>query len=329
MKAYKLAAGCSGLLAFFANRCRRHTVRHTLHNYYKRFKRYSFADGKCYDKVQLEASIARLYHTVEKGLSFPDYRPGFGKENIKKLILSMEQYSRNYDINSFVYSTSLSCLHEYIDKNRRHGISDPELENKILKLPGVRNSLGGVIEITPVTVDDTKKMDYKTLMTSRHSIRHFADQPVSISLLKEAIFLAQYTPSACNRQGWRTRIIQDKTIMESVMHNQNGNQGFGHEFDKLLVITADLRTEQKDREVFQAFIDGGMYAEGVINALFYYGIGCVPLSASLTDAQESRIRVILKLHDAEMMILFLGVGSYPKKTLTTRSERRPAEIEVI
>lgn len=329
MKIYNLAARWSAFLAAFRIRYRGHAAKSALHNYYKRFNRYSFIDGKCYDKVQLEASIARLYHTVEKGLSFHDYKPGFGKENIKKLVLSMEQYARSYDISSFVYCTSLSCLHEYIDKNRRHGIIDSELESKVLNLPGKRNSLGGVIEILPVTINDTKKMDYKTMITSRHSIRHFADQPVSISLLKKAIFLAQYTPSACNRQGWKTRIIQDKTIMESVMRNQNGNRGFGHEFDKLLVVTADLRTEQREREVFQAFIDGGMYAEGVINALFYYGIGCVPLSASLTDAQESQIREILRLHDAEMLILFLGVGSYPQKTLTTRSERRPVEVEVI
>ena len=54
-------------------------------NYYNKYRRFSFVDGSCTDEKQFEASITRLYHTVEKGLSYLNYRPGFGKEN-KRLI---------------------------------------------------------------------------------------------------------------------------------------------------------------------------------------------------------------------------------------------------
>ena len=73
-----------------------------------------------------------------------------------------------------------------------------------------------------------------------------------------------------------------------------------------------------------------MYAESVVNSLFFKGIASVPLSASLTPKQEKNVRTVLNLHDAEIIILFIGIGDYPDKEFpVARSERRPAKITVI
>lgn len=297
--------------------------------YKKKFLKYSFVDCECQTAKQFEASIIRLYHTIEKGLSYENYRAGFGKENIEKLIHSLEQYASNgFDISAFCYETAISCLNEYVEKNKKNGLQDTELENRINSLPGKSNHLGGC---TLVSAPSGEMQHYfEKVITSRHSIRHFSDKPVSIELIKRAIELAQFSPSACNRQGWRTTIVSNKETMAAILSNQNGNRGFGHEFDKLLIITSDLRAQQKSRELFQAFIDGGMYAENVLNALFSLGIGSVPLSASLTLEQDAAIRQIAGIDDAEIFILFIGVGNYPSKpVLTTRSERKPANFTVI
>lgn len=305
------------------------TTRALMEKYYKSFTQSSFVDCQCNDPVQFEASIIRLYHTIEKGLSYENYRAGFGRDNIDNLVLSLEQYSsRGFDTSAFFYETALSCLEAYITKNKAHGYKDIELESRVEKLPGNANKFGGTITVS--APDHPEMMTYMELVTSRHSIRHFSDKPVEIELLKKAIQLAQYTPSACNRQGWKTRIISDKNKINTILNNQNGNRGFGQEFDKLLVITADLRAQQRNREVFQAFIDGGMYAESVLNSLYYYGIGAVPLSASLTSDQEKNVKPIIGATDAEVLILIVGVGNYPEgEFLTTRSERKPIEIEVL
>lgn len=298
-------------------------------NYYKKFEENSFVDCSCRTSEQFEASITRLYHTIEKGLSYEKYRAGFGKDNVDKLVTSLEQYSsKGFDTSAFFYETALSCLNAYIQKNKEHGHEDTQLEERVKELPGKANEFGGTIMIsTPAQPGD---LTYKQLVTTRHSIRHFSDNPVDINLLKDAIKLAQYTPSACNRQGWKTRIVADKEKVKTILANQNGNRGFGQEFDKLLVITADLRAQQKSRELFQAFIDGGMYAESVLNSLYCKGIGSVPLSASLTAVQEKNVRVVAGIDNAEVFILFIGVGNYPEgEFLTTRSERKPIEVEVI
>lgn len=320
------------LYAFARNVKRRLTGQTTysiLKNYHRRFKKYSFVDGKCVTEQQYEASITRLYHTIEKGLSYEKYRPGFGKDNVDMLLNSLEQYSGiGLDTEKEFYRTALSCLYEYLKKNEEHGVKNPELEIRLKQLPGKPNNCGGTIVISAPLRPES--LSYKELVTTRHSIRHFSKRPLDIEKVKDSIRLAQYTPSACNRQGWKTRIVSDKEKIKRILENQNGNRGFGQEFDQLLIITADLRTEQKDREIFEAFIDGGMYAESVINALYYYGIGAVPLSAALTVGQEKNIRKNIDIDDAEVLIMFIGIGNYPEgEFLTTRSERRFAYIDVI
>ena len=298
-------------------------------NYYNKYRRFSFVDGSCTDEKQFEASITRLYHTVEKGLSYLNYRPGFGKENVEALVRSLEQYSKQYSVDKFFYQTALSVLDEYVRKNTEHGVENKELSKRISALPGKKNEAGGAIKFVPLSSEELSKANYKELVETRHSIRHFSDKPVELERVENAVKLAQYTPSACNRQGWKTYIVNDKAILREVLKNQNGNRGFGQEFDKLLVVVGDLRCFNRDREVFQVYIDGGMYAMRVLDSLYYERIASVPLSASLMKEQEENVRELLKLDPAEVLIMFIGIGNYPDECQTTRSERKPAEYTVI
>lgn len=298
-------------------------------NYYNKYRRFSFVDGSCTDEKQFEASITRLYHTVEKGLSYLNYRPGFGKENVEALVRSLEQYSKQYSVDKFFYQTALSVLNEYVRKNAKHGVENKELSKRISALPGKKNEAGGAIKFVPLSSEELSKANYKELVETRHSIRHFSDKPVELERVENAVKLAQYTPSACNRQGWKTYIVNDKAVLREVLKNQNGNRGFGQEFDKLLVVVGDLRCFNRDREVFQVYIDGGMYAMRVLDSLYYERIASVPLSASLTKEQEENVRKLLKLDPAEVLIMFIGIGNYPDECQTTRSERKPAEYTVI
>ena len=298
--------------------------------YINRYERYSFVQGDCQLKEQYEASITKLYHTIEKGLAYTNYRAGFGSDNVKVLMAEMQHYaSQGYDTEAYFYKTALCVLHRYIEKNRLYKHVDVKLNEAVAKLPGFPNDEGGILEFRPADVEQMRSMDYQDFAKSRHSIRHFSEIPVELEKVKDAIKLAQLTPSACNRQGWRTRIIADKSVLENVLKNQNGNRGFGQEIDKLLLVTADLRYFNSDREVFQAYIDGGMYAMSLINSLHYECIGTIPLSGSLTEKQDANVRSILRLDDAEVITLFIGIGNYPEKCQTTKSIRHEPVIEII
>ena len=239
--------------------------------YMRKYKTYCFNDSNCQNYEQFEAAITRLYHTIEKGLSYENYRAGFGKSNIDKLLNAMESYvQKGYDTEAFFYRTALSCLYSYIERNAENGCIEEALNSRVKTLPGIQNDEGGAFWYTPTDEANVQKLPFDDFLRDRHSIRHFDDRPVSIETVKKAIELAQHTPSACNRQGWSTRIVCDKTVLKIILENQNGNRGFGQEFDKILVVTGDVRYFSKSRETFQVFIDGGMYAENVLNALHFY-----------------------------------------------------------
>lgn len=304
-------------------------TRSTLRCYYRRYKKYGFRDGKCKTQGQFEASITRLYHTVEKGLAHSDYRAGFGKENVEMLILSMNQYAMQFDVNVFFYETALSVLESYVQKNREYGLEDITLNKKISNLHGNGNQKGGTVCVERQQAAKTQKMNYEQLMKSRHSVREFGDGSVCIKAIEAALEIAQYTPSACNRQGWNAYVVTDKKRMSEVLNNQNGNRGFGKKIDKLLVLTFDLSYSNRNREVFQGFIDGGMYAANVLNALWFEGVATIPLSASLKQEQERNIRKVLGIRESEVFVLFVGVGEFPEATLTTKSTRRPPRYTIV
>ncbi len=297
--------------------------------YYKRFKKHSFRGKKLKTRNQYEAVIIKMYHGIEKGLSYENYKPGFGKNAVCDLITVLEEYSQKYDVEDFCYKTALSALNEYVRKNREHGHTAPETEKKIASLPGTENGFGGTVEVRPIPTEELESLNFESFIKSRHSIRHFSQERVDEQLLRKAVELAQHTPSACNRQGWRTRIVCDKAVVEEIFKNQNGNRGFGQEIDKLIFISFDINCFGRSREHYQGFIDGGMFAMNVLHSLHYYGIASVPLSASLTPVQENNLRKILSLPENEMPVIFIGVGAYPELTLTTRSERKDADIKTI
>ena len=99
-------------------------------NYLKRFKENSFVEGKCTEYGQYEASITKLYHSIEKGLTYEkeQYKVGFGKRNIENLLAAMDAYSKKYDVTAFFYETALSVLEQYVEKNKKYGLVDNELE---------------------------------------------------------------------------------------------------------------------------------------------------------------------------------------------------------
>ena len=299
-------------------------------DYCSRYQKYAFDEnGTLTAPEQFESCITRLYHTIEKGLAFPEFRAGFGMNNIQKLLHHMELYAKKFDTTAFFYRTALSVLQAYIHKNVEYGYEDPELESRVEKLPGEPNDLGGVIPVRPLSLEKVQSLGYADFVKSRHSVRHFSEAPVDIERTKAAVALAQHTPSACNRQGWKARIVVDPELLSELIKNQNGNRGFGEEINQMIVVTGDLRYFNQDREQFQVFIDGGMYAQSIIQALHYEGIAMIPLSASLWNEQEQAVRRLLKIEEAEVLIMFIGVGNYVDECVTTRSERKPAQIIVI
>ena len=297
--------------------------------YLAKFLEYSFdQDLTCYSSEKsYEGSIRRWTHIVQKGLSMNEYKYGSGRRAFDILLELLINYSKEYEIDCVYYQDALNALEEYLKKNKQVYSDYLEIREKVDTLPGIRINKAAVINYKPKDEAEYGNMTFEEIVKDRHSIRHFSNEKLSIDDIVDAAKMADYSPSACNRKGWTTYFITNKQKIMEVLKNQNGNRGFGEEIQVLGLVTFDLHFCNIDRELFQAFIDGGMYSMNLINSLHSKGIATIPLSASLYDEQEDAIRNILGISDAEVFILFIGMGNYAETNLVTKySERNSIKI---
>ena len=68
-----------------------------------------------------------------------------------------------------------------------------------------------------------KAMDFKTLLTSRRSVRNFLDRAVPLSVVEEIVEDTRLAPSASNRQPCRFIVIRDRELIEKLSTESKRN----------------------------------------------------------------------------------------------------------
>lgn len=295
----------------------------------KRFKKYSFSNANNTNSFeQLQARITKEYHSLEKGFSYPEIRYGFGERVLTNLLNLLNLYNENnYSKNADCYKAALNNLYTYIRMHEEANYDVSELRQTVEKLGAESDRTGGIHIHSKEEVFEQSKADFKIFSNSRHSVRDYSSVPVDLKALEGALELAQNTPSACNRQAWKVRVINNPAQKKFIQQNQNGNRGFGDYIDKFIMITSDVQSYAKPRERKQAEIDGGMYAMNLLYALHYQNIAAVPLSASLTYKQEINLRKEFNIGDNENFIMFIGIGNYLDNYKAAKSARREMVYE--
>lgn len=290
----------------------------------KKFKKYSFGlTNNVNTFEQLDAQITKAYHSIEKGLSYQKLRLGFGEKALYELIELMLIFkTKGYPLNSHCYETALSNLNEYIKVHESNNFDVSILKERIQDLGNNGNNDGGARVVYKEEILESLNKDFKCFSSSRHSVRDYSEQPVEVDVIKKALQLAQNTPSACNRQSQRIRIVGNRELKELIRENQNGNRGFGEKIDKFLIITSDSQYFAKPRERNQAYVDGGMYAMNLLYSLHFYGIATIPLSAALINKQEETLRESLGIKESEVFIMFIGLGNYIDNFKVPKSTRK-------
>lgn len=168
-----------------------------------------------------------------------------------------------------------------------------------------------------------KTFDFKSFVKSRHSVRFFKNQIPEKDKIEEALRIAQFTPSACNRQGWKTHVFLGKESVNLIKW-QCGARGFEKEILGSILVTANLKAFFF-YEVHQAYIDGGLYAMNLINALHSLGFGTIPLSMGFDC---SKLATLKKFHiqESEVPIVIIGFGELEDRFKIAISKRKSIEI---
>ena len=276
-----------------------------------------------FKKEILEGIITQEYHRIEKGLSTFNFRYGFGQHALYKLCESLLEYkNKGYDTKNLRFRTGISALHAYIDKHKGSNIDVSYIKNILMKLnEDVNERLSGIINLNKSETIKFKESNFKLLVQNRHSIRYFSNQAVDIEDINEAIEIAMKTPSACNRQGWKIRVINRIDIIEEFKKIHNGFSNESQNLRTLILITCMKNYYSYPKERHQGYIDSGLFSMSLIYSLTYMGLATCALNANLTEKNKKKIREILNIDINEDLIMFIAVGHYLELTSSPKSIR--------
>lgn len=293
-----------------------------------RYTKYSSSVFRGNSEEKLRALITIHYHSIEKGLSLNNPRPGFGKDAIELLLGHMEQYLKTYGPAKHL-SAPLNALRAYLRYNKEHNVLNPALEDKVDQFEkkyraalGNIPSGGGVVAITRNEILDSVKGVDADFFMKRFSIRQFSDEDVSMETIEEAVRRAQKTPAVCNRQSGRAWIVTGKDRVEEILKIQGGARGFSQYVNKVIVVTSDLCNFQSPGERYQSWIDGGLFSMSLIYALHSLGLGSCCLNWSMGFKKDMEMKKFLDMPQTETIIMLIAVGALPESLMVAESCRK-------
>ena len=275
-----------------------------------------------------EAALARIimgYHMVEKGLTMPRRRLGFGVGAITELLDNIEAFERKFGRDDQQLQVAIGVVRSYYDL---HAASDFKFENEEFA-----RRLNGFIEdrksIPPTEQLHFNRADFYAaressfpeFARSRHTVRHFEGQ-VPEEVIKAAVELAMTAPSACNRQHVRVHCVSNHETRDEIFKLQGGNRGFGADADKILLVTTDLSDLRWAEERHDGFTNAGMFMMNLCYALHYNQIAHCILNWSVGHASDSALRTIVDIPETEVVVGIIACGKAPESFEVARSTRK-------
>ncbi len=295
---------------------------------YIRFKTYSGVYNPL-DIKSLRAKIIMHYHVLEKGLTMPKRKLGFGQKIAYELMQQINNYKSLYNEPDYQVSHAVSVLRAYwkIHMQYANGITGEEklFWDEVKAFSDKYKELSPAFQLHMHCAEfyACKNSSFQEFAWARHTLRHYSNNHLSDEKLAKALDLARSTPSACNRQYCCVYCISDKHIMEKILTIQGGNRGFGCYADKVLVLTADLKCTINESERNDIYVNGGMYLMNLCYALYYYEVAHCILNWSRSPKEDEEARKLLNISPSETIIALLSCGETPKEFDIAESPRTP------
>lgn len=271
-----------------------------------------------------------LTHEIDKGLSMPNPRKGFGKQKVLLIMKYLNIYlsSGNVGYEYDAYLDAVEILKKYIQCKDLYGLDVSMID--IASFPvNYTKSMGRISKCHKSDCNDMTKLDFKNFAFDRHSVRFFeAGHVISEEIFEKAVDIARTAPSACNRQPVRVKLVNDKRLAKCILDLQGGTQGFENA-ENCVLIMIDLTTYWYVEEMNTSFLDAGLFLMNLIYALKYVGIDSCPLIWDDNAQKRKDIDKILDIPTECMITTILAIGVADPKAKMLLSPRRSVSSIII
>jgi nitroreductase len=262
-------------------------------------------------------------HSIEKGLSHPNFRDNFGKNALLGIKANLEEFKkRKLDKNLFEYQNTISVLKFYKDKHNSKNIKTPFFDSlfDLSELDSAPSIAGAKIH----TDKPAQDMNFADLEHFRSTQREFLSDAVDMDLFKKVTELAIKTPSVCNRQPWKIYVTNNNLKISKLLDLQGGYKGYGVP-PTLSLVTVDRKAFIGSHERNEPYVDGGLFLMNYDFALTYYGLSSCILNTMMEEPVKEKVRTILGVPTTEVLIAFVGAGYSKDKVKVAASARKPVE----
>ena len=292
---------------------------------FKRFVSYGGWREDMYDIEQRSYHIVKVYHCLEKSISFKHRKKDSGWA-AANAVLDMLKIAVASGTIGFHDRVALKVLKNFIALPENVGTEKAKHIEKELQLFDFESlDAQGAKEHG---IEEFRKGMLKApeeFFFSRYSLREFGKEIVDETTIKRAVALAMKSPSVCNRQAWCVYHTNDPILKEKALRYQEGNRGFGENIPNLMIITTDLKAFIPGQERSQHWIDGGLFSMSLIYALHSLGVASCCLNWSQTPAKDKLLRSLVNIEPNHTVIMMLAVGWPDERNKVCISARRPIE----
>lgn len=290
------------------------------------------AQAFAYDRRQFEAGAGALhldrraaavseivmgYHVLEKGLTMPNRRKGFGCGAVVHLVNLITAFERNHGSDGQVRH-AVAVLRAYAEMHHDTMGEMPRLQTFLDAHPDVPAAVEP--HVTREAFFKDVASPFPAFAASRHVVRHFAG-PVPRERLEAAVALATTAPSACNRQHARVHVLENAALRDRLFALQGGTRGFGQDARQVLVVTVDLSTVRWGWERHDGYVNGGIFVMNLCYALHFNRIAHCILHWSVPPNVDREAHALLGIPSNEAIVQVIACGEPPAEFDVAASPR--------
>ena len=268
-------------------------------------------------------------HSIEKGLSHFDLRP-FGEETISKILefLNKELKYDNHE-KHFAFLIAINSLREYKkvyeEKNWTYKQEYKKVSEFLKSYEKIPEQKTGAFILTKDELKNDYNIDYKKFVQSRHSLRNYKNEELKIEDIKEAIEMAKYSASACNRQYIKVHYYPKGEMRKNVIKYSLGKGGLYLDGVNTFIITFDSNGMYGGGERNQGYFNAGLFSTNLVNAFHSLGIGTCFIQFANSFFEEETLKRLNGIPSNERIAVILYAGYYSDKSIFAISNRKPFE----
>jgi nitroreductase len=273
--------------------------------------------------------LRRNTHRLEKGLVAATRRSVYAVNYIQETVdcyaCLLNEYVKD-DLHKNELQWAQDVLHQYFSTVLSHPDIDKARNRfEALQKPAVDEPVCVPFRHAQDSSPSITYSDLVQLARRRKSVRWYLPIPVPRELIDQAVAVASLSPSACNRQPFEFRIVDEPELVHKVISLPTGMGGFSSHIPVIVVVVGKLRAFESERDRHIIYIDGALASMTFMLALETLGLSSCPINWPDMEKRERKMANLLGLTPDERPILLIALGYPDPEGMVNFSQRKPVD----